>query len=285
MFKLFGVILLMLVTLYLLLLIPSGDKTPPKMADKQPFAWSQDSLWESLEKEFIAAKEMDCLENLEKIDTAMTAIHQFLDEITQDTLAPDAVQFALLERQFFQLGPQIGACESRLTEYMKLFSRIRKVVKNQSVHWDMKQPKTRNTIYRLLYGGRAGVEELMLQANPENIPAMLIGTNEPSQTPSIDIMGIQAHSGDMLVSRGGAPTSALISRGNDYPGNFSHVSLLHVDENSGKASIVESWIEKGVFINDFDSYLNDKKIADDDFASSCRFTCTSTKPNVAALGC
>lgn len=32
------------------------------------------------------------------------------------------------------------------------------------------------------------------------------------------------------VARGGAPVSALIARGNDYPGNFSHVALLHVSE-------------------------------------------------------
>ncbi|MFK7906326.1 MAG: hypothetical protein AB8B69_14440, partial [Chitinophagales bacterium] len=260
MFKLLGVILLMLVVLYLILLIPSSAPEPPKMAEKQPFVWNQDSVWENLEKEFIAAKEMDCLENLSKIDTAMGAIHQFLDEIAKDTLPPDATQFALLERQFFQLGPQIGACEDRLTAYIQLFSKIRKVVKDQSVHWDMTQQESRNTVYRLLYGGRAATEELILQAKPENITPMLLAHNESSQTPSVDIMGVKAHSGDMLVSRGGAPTSALISRGNDYPGNFSHVSLLHVDENTGEASIVESWIEKGVFINDFEYYLNDKKL-------------------------
>lgn len=260
MFKLFGIILLMLVVLYLVLLIPSGAPDAPVLADKQPFVWNQDSVWESLEKEFIAAKELDCLENLSKIDTTMAAIHQFLDEIGQDTLPPDAIQFALLERQFFQLGPQIGACEERLTAYMQLFSKIRRTVKQQSIHWDMGESQARNTIYRLLYGGRAGIEELMLQAKPENLPAMLLGYDEPSQTPSIDILGVKVHSGDMLLSRGGAPTSALISRGNDYPGNFSHVSLIHVDEQTGKASIVEAWIEKGVFINDFDSYINDKKL-------------------------
>ncbi|MEZ4887694.1 MAG: YiiX/YebB-like N1pC/P60 family cysteine hydrolase [Chitinophagales bacterium] len=260
MLKFFGIILFFLFALYGLLLIPSSTPDSPKIADKQPFAWNQDSVWESLEKEFIAAKEMDCLENLAKIDTAIAAIHQFLDNIAQDTLPPEATQFALLERQFFQLGPQIGACEERLTTYMNLFSKIRKVVKDQSVHWDMKTSKARNTIYRLLYGGRAGIEELMLQAHPENVSPMLLAYDEPSQTPSIDIMGVKAHSGDMLVSRGGAPTSALISRGNDYPGNFSHVSLLHVDENSGETSIVESWIEKGVFVNDFESYVNDKKL-------------------------
>ncbi len=260
MLKFLGVILLMLIALYLILLIPSKASTPPDMADKQPFVWNQDSVWEALEQEFIAAKEMDCLENAGEIDTTLEAIHQFLDTISTQKLPPEATEFAILERQFFKVAPQIGACEHRLTDYMKLFSKLRKVIKNQSVHWDMDKQKSRRTVYRLLYGGRAGIEELMLQAKPENLSPMLLGHQEISQTPSVDLMGVRAHSGDMLVSRGGAPTSALIARGNDYPGNFSHVSLLHVDEKTGKASIVESWIEKGVFVNNFDSYLNDKKL-------------------------
>ena len=33
-----------------------------------------------------------------------------------------------------------------------------------------------------------------------------------------------------MPSAGGAATSALIARGNDFPGNFSHIALVHVDE-------------------------------------------------------
>ena len=88
---------------------------------------------------------------------------------------------------------------------------------------------TRDRLYRLLYGGRAAVEEAMLQAPPGTLPAVVRGDDEPSSTPSAEILGVQVHSGDILVSRGGAPTSALIARGNDYPGNFSHVGLVHVD--------------------------------------------------------
>ena len=62
MFKLFGVILFMLAILYLLLLIPSKALDEPQLANKQPFVWNQDSVWEALEREFIEAKEIDCLE-------------------------------------------------------------------------------------------------------------------------------------------------------------------------------------------------------------------------------
>ena len=66
-----------------------------------------------------------------------------------------------------------------------------------------------------------------------------------SATPSAEILGVIVHSGDILISRGGAPTSALIARGNDYPGNFSHVALVHIDEKTNSISIIESHIERG----------------------------------------
>ncbi|MDH5493264.1 MAG: YiiX/YebB-like N1pC/P60 family cysteine hydrolase, partial [Myxococcales bacterium] len=62
-----------------------------------------------------------------------------------------------------------------------------------------------------------------------------------------------------LASRGGAPTSALIARGNDYPGNFSHIALLHVSEQ-GEASVIESHIESGVGISSVERYLEDTKL-------------------------
>lgn len=68
------------------------------------------------------------------------------------------------------------------------------------------------------------------------------------------------HSGDILVSRGGAPTSALIARGSDYPGNFSHVALLYVNPKTGKGVIIESLIEYGVVVSTLEDYFKDKKL-------------------------
>lgn len=61
-----------------------------------------------------------------------------------------------------------------------------------------------------------------------------------------------------MLSRGGAPTSALISRGSDYPGNFSHVALVYVDPKTKVASIIEAHIEVGVAIASLEEYMNDK---------------------------
>jgi len=71
---------------------------------------------------------------------------------------------------------------------------------------------------------------------------------------------VTVHSGDVLISRGGAATSALIARGNDFPGNFSHVALVHVDERNRAASVIEAHIERGVVISSVADYLADKKL-------------------------
>src|SRR5438874_5986858 len=100
----------------------------------------------------------------------------------------------------------------------------------------------------------------MLQAPDGLLPGMLAGADEPSRTPSTNFLGVTIHSGDILVSRGGAATSALIARGNDFPGNFSHIALAHVDERTRAASVIEAHIERGVVISSFADYLADKKL-------------------------
>ena len=110
-----------------------------------------------------------------------------------------------------------------------------------------------------MYGMRAAVEEVLLQADTLNFNPVQFVKEEPSATPSTLLQGIRVHSGDLLVSRGGAEVSAFISRGNDYPGNFSHVALLHVSED-GNASFIEAHIEKGVAIATAEEYLKDKKL-------------------------
>jgi len=53
------------------------------------------------------------------------------------------------------------------------------------------------------------------------------------------VHGVEIHSGDILVSRGGYPTRRSFARGNDYPGNFLALGLVHVDGVSHAASVIE----------------------------------------------
>jgi hypothetical protein len=106
---------------------------------------------------------------------------------------------------------------------------------------------------------RAAVEEVLLQTDRIPFAPAMLAKDEPSATPSTNIFGITVHSGDLLVSRGGAEVSALISRGNDYPGNFSHVALIYVDEKN-TPYLIEAHIEKGVAISSAEQYIKDKKL-------------------------
>jgi Permuted papain-like amidase enzyme, YaeF/YiiX, C92 family len=121
----------------------------------------------------------------------------------------------------------------------------------------------RDRLYRALYGGRAAVEEVMLQqptAAGRLVPGPRTATIGRSVTPSAVSNGVTLHSGDILVSRGGFPTSALIARGNDYPGNFSHIALVHVDSVTRAISVIEAHIEAGVAVSSAERYLADKKL-------------------------
>ena len=110
---------------------------------------------------------------------------------------------------------------------------------------------------------RMALEEVLLQGpnsfETESSPMTVRGKGE-SLSPSTTVEGMTLKSGDILLSRGGAPTSALIARGNDYPGSFSHVALVHIDAQTGRASVIESHIEQGVVISSMEQYLADKKL-------------------------
>jgi len=249
-----------IIFLYLILLIPEMDYRIPTDTDSRPFLWNRDALWTSLETLFNNARQSGCDSLSTPIDSGINDMNYILGRINHDTLPPESEIFDSLESSLFILAARIAACPQRMPEFIDLNTAMRTAVKNQSRYWDMSGPESRHRIYRLLYGGRAALDEIMLQTAADSIPSLILGDYEPSATPSAELLGITIHSGDVLVSRGGAPTSALIARGNDYPGNFSHVALAYVDEESGQLSIIESHIECGVSISTPEQYLNDTKL-------------------------
>ena len=251
---------LTVLVIVLLLLVPAPEPTAPHAAGGRPFVWQQDERWEALEASFLRARAAGCESLAPRIDAMLRDGRRLLATAASRRLEPESAVFDEIERATFELGPMVGACPGRIPEYIALITRTRSVVKQQSRRWDMGHPATRDRLYRLLYGGRAAVEEAMLQAPPGTVPALIRCEDEPSFTPSAEILGVRIHSGDILVSRGGAPTSALIARGNDYPGNFSHVALVHVDGRTGAASVVESHIERGVAVATLPEYLRDVKL-------------------------
>ena len=248
------------VVLYLLLSIPLENNPIIPEGNKKPFIWNQDSVWNKLETTFIKASSEGCDKIKPHIDSLFMNSEKVLNEISDKDLKPSDEKFSTLENFIFSTAPLIPICDQYFSDYVNFYSKLRKVVKEQSRNWDMNSTDARNTLYRLLYGNRTAIEEIILQIPKDEVSPLIKGFDEPSSTPSAEILGVEVHSGDILVSRGGAPTSALIARGNDYPGNFSHIALAHIDEKTKAISIIESHIERGVVISSLEEYLKDIKL-------------------------
>ena len=246
--------------LYFILLIPLDNNPPTSVGNKTPFSWSRDSVWKSLELKFISSNAEGCDKIKLTVDSLFKNSKMLLNEISSVTLDPSDERFMLLENNIFNIAPLIPVCSQYFSDYINFYSNLRRVIKEKSRHWDMNSTIVKNTLYRLLYGNRIAIEEIMLQLPENKVDPLISGIDEPSSTPSADILGVIVHSGDILVSRGGAPTSALIARGNDYPGNFSHVALVYIDEKTNMVSVIESHIESGVTISTLKEYLDDTKL-------------------------
>lgn len=247
-----------LAALLLALFVPDPNSTPEETPEPHPFVWGRDDLWARLERDFDDARERGCAAETPAIDEGLASLDATLLAIEHEELAVDSPVFATAEESLFDLAPRFGACLDRVPDFAERVRRLRRVVKDQSQRWDVASSRAaRDRLYRLLYGSRAALEELLLAM--DDAPGLLHGVAEASETPSVERYGVTLHSGDVLASRGGAPTSAFIARGNDYPGNFSHIALLHVSED-GTATVIESHIETGVGTFTAEHYLEDTKL-------------------------
>jgi hypothetical protein len=244
-----------LLVVALVLSIPAADPAIPSAPPSgSPFVWGKDSLWAALEARFASSRAAACS------DTSATAAE--LAAFERDVAALQQAESATIDslgQQFFQLAPRVAACAALVPRFVTAQAAWRGAAKRASVAWNPSERASRDALYRALYGGRAAVEEVMLQ-QPEAVTALVTGADVPSATPSAVVQGVTLHSGDILVSRGGYPTSALIARGNDLPGNFSHIALVHIDSASRAVSVIEAHIELGVAVTTAEGYLGDKKL-------------------------
>lgn len=253
--------MLVLAGVYCLLLIPLPEAEGNlQRASEAPFVWDQDALWAQLEKTFVQGRNM-AASDLDSLVAQMTReLDTVMENYPKDRIPPQDPFYSMLLDRFFRVAPLIAAQDHKSDWHIQFYNRIRNKLKSDSQGWDMGQPAARQLAYKVLYGVRAGVEEIMLQSTAEEFNTTQFVSEVASATPSATILGIEVHSGDLLVSRGGAEVSAFISRGNDYPGNFSHVALVYIDSATGEPSFVEAHIEKGVAIATKEQYLKDKKL-------------------------
>lgn len=252
--------LAVVIVCYILLLIPSTENITVIKSAARPFAWNQDSMWQLLESDFVSAKKQSKQLNDSLISLLFVKEMALYKTVAENKKLPGDPVFAEMLQQYFKLAALIAANPNLREAFIQHFNRVRNLVKMQSQQWDINSPAARNTVYQLLYGMRAAEEEVLLQTASLPFAASMPVKDEASATPQSTIFGIAVHSGDLLVSRGGAEVSALISRGNNYPGNFSHVALLYVDAATNIPYLVEAHIEKGVAVSSAEQYIKDKKL-------------------------
>jgi len=253
--------LIFLALLYLLLLIPdTGNNGHVVQATGKPFAWNKDDLWKQLETDFIHAKQLRSAQLDSLVQKKKLIAEEVFAYIHSGDMSSSDSNLLILENNFFELAPLIAVNRTEQSWYLDYYNSVRSFIKYRSQQWDMNDQSTRNIVYSLLYGMRAAVEEVLLQSDSVHFSPAMNVSPERSVTPVTKIFGIEVHSGDLLVSRGGAEVSALISRGNDYPGNFSHVALLYVEAKTNKAFLIEAHIEKGVAVSSVEQYEKDKKL-------------------------
>ncbi|MEO8480082.1 MAG: YiiX/YebB-like N1pC/P60 family cysteine hydrolase [Gemmatimonadota bacterium] len=246
-----------LVVLALLVPLPSPS-TAAAPSRGGAFVWDRDSLWQGLEQSFVATRSAGCADSA-RVQADLGVLQALVDSLGIVRVPPDAPILDAIESRLFGVAPDLAACAISPDAFVTLQATLRTNVKRQSRAWDVDARATRERLYRVLYGSRAAVEEVVLQ-HPAGTSTLLRGTDEPSTAPGAVVEGVTVHSGDMLVSRGGYPTSALIARGNDFPGNFSHVALVHVDSATHAVSVIEAHIESGVAVSSAARYLADKKL-------------------------
>jgi len=217
-------------------------------ASAEPFAWDRDELFDALENDFAASRTADANILVTEIDEALELLDS--DEFPVEPLSR-------LEHLQFRLAATAAAEPTHLSIMQSTVYDVRRKVLAAAASWRTSEREVHSRIYRVLYGGRAAREEALIQAGDSSSSASLPGVF--SETPSAEVHHVRVHSGDVVLTRGGAPTSALIARGNDFPGNFSHAALIHVDE-AGTASVIESLIEHGLVVSTLEDFLRDKKL-------------------------
>jgi hypothetical protein len=231
-----------------------GPEVPETPAGGRPFVWGRDSLWNALDSSFAATRRSGCASN----GTGIENVAAKLGRLQTERVAATDPALDSLEDAFFRLGVRAASCGGIANDYVVLQGRLRDVIKWQSTAWDLNDRLVRDRLYRALYGSRAAAEEVMLQ-HGDSVEPLLLGSPVASQAPSAVSNSVELRSGDILVSRGGYPTSALIARGNDYPGNFSHIAFVHVDSATHAISVIEAHIERGVAVGTPEEYLASKK--------------------------
>ena len=236
---------------------PSSVPTPPAPAEATAFRWDSDALFRALEEEFVRSGGVPGA----AADSIVTTLEGEGADILaglQGTSRPPEESVDRLVLAQFEMAVHGAAHPDLLPRVQAFLTESRVAVTAAASRWP-RDRATHEALYRAVFGGRMALDEAMVQAGPELLPPLVRVQEVPSATPYITVEGVRVHSGDLLLSRGGAPTSALIARGNDFPNPFSHAAMVHVDPDTGEAVVVEALIERGGVVKPAEEFLAEKR--------------------------
>lgn len=83
---------------------------------------------------------------------------------------------------------------------------------------------------------------------------------EPYMLTNPKFGGLKLRSGDVVMTRGTAFTSAAIARLGNNDASFSHLAMIYVDPKTGQPQPMEALIETGSYIGNIREWLNDGKV-------------------------
>jgi hypothetical protein len=245
------------ITALTLLALPAGAPNVDLPRSSTVFRWDSDALFAALEAEFDEANAMDEGQVAAVADSLVEEGEALLDRIGDAAALPYAELERLATLQF-ELAVAGAARPELLTGVADFLTEARRRVMRAAVAWPADRA-THEGLYRVLFGGRIALDEALVQAGLDALPSLRLIEDVPAATPFIEVEGVRVHSGDILLSRGGAPTSALIARGSDFANTFSHAALAYVDPDTGEGTVIESLIETGSVLTSVEEYLESKK--------------------------
>ena len=179
-----------LVVLVGVLAIPDCAPMVPQGAGAQPFVWDRDALWTHLENRRDALAAQGCENAALTADAEVTTLRARIDVIERASAGPDDPRWDALEAQMFETAAVVAACGHGLEGLLVARQRLRRVAKELSLGWPVNDA-SRNRLYRLLYGARAAVEEVLLQVDAS--PSLALEHSDedktPPPTPSVECLG------------------------------------------------------------------------------------------------
>jgi hypothetical protein len=162
----------LLAALYVALLIPDREPAAAQGAGQSPFVWERDAFWAELEQQFVNARGAGCDPLADSITLRFQNTRDLLSVLGGKLLSPQSAEWDQLETGLFELAPLAAACPERTSDYIELATRARSLIKQHSAGWDMNSLSTRQRLYRMLFGTRMAIEEVMRQSRTSDWPTV-----------------------------------------------------------------------------------------------------------------